>query len=122
MNWLEKLQKRWEVSSIWQVVVILIVFACTGFTVMFLKEPILALLAAQEERTIWFSVGYYLLILPVYNFVLLLYGMLFGQFRFFWAFEKRMLSSMKQLFARKKNQPSHKKSEPSPGPASNLNQ
>jgi hypothetical protein len=101
MNWLEKLQQRWEVSSIGQVVVILIVFACTGFTVMFLKEPILALIAAEEERTIWFSVGYYLLILPIYNIVLLFYGALFGQFRFFWAFEKRMLQGMKKVFVKR---------------------
>lgn len=102
MNWLEKLQQRWEVKNTWQVVVILIVFACTGFTVMFLKEPILALIADKEDRTIWFSVGYYLLILPIYNVVLLTYGALFGQFRFFLAFEKRMLQGMKRVFVRNK--------------------
>lgn len=102
MNWLKKLQKRWEVKSLGQVVLILIVFACTGFTVMFLKEPILELFAAPEERTIWFSVGYYLLILPIYNIVLLVYGAVFGQFRFFWAFEKRMLQGMKKVLIRKR--------------------
>ncbi|MFP4090165.1 MAG: DUF6787 family protein [Cyclobacteriaceae bacterium] len=101
MSWLVKLQKRWEVNSLWQVVVILIVFACTGFTVMFLKEPILAVFTPEEERTIWFSVGYYLLILPIYNIVLLFYGALLGQFRFFWAFEKRMLQGIKRFFVRK---------------------
>jgi hypothetical protein len=101
MNWLEKLQKRWEVHSTWQVVLILIVFACTGFTVMFLKGPVLELFTAPENRTIWFSVAYYLLILPVYNVVLLFYGAIFGQFRFFWAFEKRMLQGIMKVFARK---------------------
>jgi hypothetical protein len=101
MNWLEKLKQRWQVTSIGQVVIILIVFACTGFTVMFLKEPVLSLVQAQEERTIWFSVGYYLLILPIYNVVLLFYGALLGQFSFFLAFEKRMLKSMQKVFSRK---------------------
>jgi len=101
MNWLEKLKQRWEVKSIGQVIIILIVFACTGFTVMFLKEPILALITAPEERTIWFSVGYYLLILPIYNIVLLIYGALFGQFRFFLDFEKRMFKGMQRMFGRK---------------------
>ncbi|MTI22811.1 prolipoprotein diacylglyceryl transferase [Fulvivirga sp. RKSG066] len=93
MKWFKKLEERWQVSS-WQVVIILIVFACTGFTIMFLKEPILDLIIAEEERTWVFSVLYYLLILPVYNVVLLIYGLLFGQFKFFWAFEKRMFRRM----------------------------
>ena len=35
-----------------------------------------------------------ILILPVYNILLLFYGFVFGQFHFFWKFEKRMLSRM----------------------------
>ena len=93
MNWIKRLGKRWNASGT-QVIIILIVFACTGFTVMFLKEPVLSLIAGEAERSIWFSVAYYLLILPVYNIVLLLYGFLFGQFRFFWEFEKRMWRRM----------------------------
>ena len=88
MNWIKRLEQRWNVSST-QVIIILIVFACTGFTVMFLKEPVLSLFADKEDRSVWFSVIYYLLILPVYNVVLLIYGFLFGQFNFFWEFEKR---------------------------------
>lgn len=90
---LERLKKKWEVST-WQAIVILVVFACTGFTVMFLKEPVLSLIADKEERSIWFTVIYYILILPVYNVVLLGYGFIFGQFPFFWKFEKRMFSRM----------------------------
>ncbi|MTI38971.1 DUF6787 family protein [Fulvivirga lutimaris] len=90
---LERLKKKWEVNT-WQAIVILLVFACTGFTVMFLKEPVLSLIAAKQDRSIWFAVVYYILILPVYNVVLLCYGFLFGQFDFFWKFEKRMFSRM----------------------------
>lgn len=90
---LERLKKKWGVNT-WQAIVILLVFACTGFTVMFLKEPILSLFAAKEDRSVWFTVVYYILILPVYNVVLLCYGFIFGQFDFFWKFEKRMFSRM----------------------------
>jgi len=45
-----------------------------------------------------FTVLYYVLILPVYNLFLLIYGALFGQFKFFWAFEKRFFG---RLFGRK---------------------
>lgn len=91
---LKKLQKRWKLKSLGQVLIVLLVFACTGFTVLFLKEPILTFIAPATERTWIFSFFYYLLILPVYNMILLFYGFIFGQFNFFWAFEKRMFSRM----------------------------
>jgi len=61
---------------------------------MFLKEPILNLITPESERTWVFSLVYYLLILPVYNVILLIYGFIFGQFSFFWEFEKRMFRRM----------------------------
>jgi hypothetical protein len=87
-GWMDKLAKRWGVSPA-RVILILVVFACTGFTVMFLKRPVVALFTGDGEQPLLFSVLYYILILPVYNAILLFYGILFGQFRFFWEFEKR---------------------------------
>ena len=92
MSWIKKLEDRWKVSTI-QVFLILIVFACTGFTVLFLKKPVVNYFTGGEAN-FWFSLIYYLLILPVYNVILLVYGFLFGQFTFFWEFEKRMFSRM----------------------------
>ena len=92
-RWVAKLQKRWGVSAS-QVFIILLVFACTGFTVMFLKTPIVSFFTGGAEKSLLFSVIYYILILPVYNLILLVYGFIFGQFQFFWNFEKRMLGRM----------------------------
>jgi hypothetical protein len=90
-TWIEKLKQRWNVKSAWQVIVILIVFACTGFTVLFIKRPLLSWLAGEEGNSALGTVLYYIFILPVYNILLLGYGFLFGQFAFFWSFERRML-------------------------------
>lgn len=93
-GWMDRLAVRWNVSPS-RVLVILLVFACTGFTVMFLKRPIVAWAAgADGEQPLLFSVLYYILILPFYNLVLLVYGALLGQFRFFWAFEKRFFGRL----------------------------
>lgn len=89
MKWIEHLKRKWNLRSSIQVILILVVFATTGFTVMFLKRPIVALFSAEEEQNWWFTIIYYLLILPVYNVFLLFYGFIFGQFSFFWNFEKR---------------------------------
>ena len=103
MNWIDRLQKKWNLKNTWQVLVILIVFACTGFTVMFLKQPLYDLAGITEATSAWIKVPYYLLtILPAYQLILLAYGFIFGQFRFFWAFEKRMLNHIGRLFMKNK--------------------
>ena len=94
MSWLDKLQERWKVGSLLQVVIILVVFACTGFTVLFLKRPLFDYLFEASEVPVWATIVYYVLILPVYNVFLLFYGFVFGQFRFFWNFEKRFFSRL----------------------------
>ncbi|MBL8002966.1 MAG: diacylglyceryl transferase [Flavobacteriales bacterium] len=90
---MDRLAARWNVSPS-RVLIILLVFACTGFTVMFLKRPIVAWATGEGEPRVWFSVLYYVLILPFYNLVLLVYGALLGQFQFFWAFEKRFFGRL----------------------------
>ena len=97
-SWLEKMKTRWKLDSVYQVVVVLIVFACTGFTVLFIKRPILLFLAGDRGDSVMASILYYLLILPLYNVILLAYGFLFGQFNFFWEFEKRFF---RRIFGKK---------------------
>ncbi len=92
-GWLERLRMRWGVTS-GQVFIILLVFACTGTTVMLLKRPVVAFFAGDGEQPLLFSILYYVLILPIYNVILLIYGALFGQFKFFWEFEKRTFRRM----------------------------
>ena len=97
-GWLYRLGAHWGVSA-GRAVIILTVFACTGFTVMFLKRPVVAFFTTEGDQPVLFSVLYYILILPVYNLILLVYGALFGQFAFFWAFEKRFFN---RIFGKKK--------------------
>ncbi len=87
-GWFKKLQARWGVSA-GRAVIILIVFAMTGTTVLFIKAPILNFIIGTSEKTWIHSIIYFILILPIYNILLLIYGSLFGQFNFFWDFEKR---------------------------------
>lgn len=94
MNWLEKLKNRWGLGSLWQVIVVLVVFACTGFTVLFLRRPLMSWIGTTGEMSILYSIAYYIFILPVYNVILLIYGFIFGQFHFFWEFEKKMWRRM----------------------------
>lgn len=98
MSWIDQLQTRWKVKSGLQVVIILIVFACTGFTVLFIKKPLFEYWFPSGDKPAWASTLYWILILPVYNMFLLFYGFLFGQFHFFWEFEKRFFNRIVSIF------------------------
>lgn len=96
---IDKLKKRWGVTSGWQVLIILVVFAATGFTILEIKKPVLWLLDYLGIEEGWVrTVIYILLILPIYQVVLLAYGFLFGQFTFFKNFVLRMLYGILRLF------------------------
>ncbi|MEL6561393.1 MAG: DUF6787 family protein [Bacteroidota bacterium] len=97
MSFVKKLKDRWELSHNYQVWLVLVVFACTGFSVMFLK-PYVLVFFEDVNRTV-FNITYYILIFPVYNLILLFYGFIFGLFNFFWEFEKRTFN---KIFRRKK--------------------
>jgi len=103
MGWLQKLQDRWKVSAL-QVILILIVFACTGFTILYIKRPLFALWFPDGNVPAWIKIAYWIFILPVYNVFLLGYGFVFGQFNFFWNFEKQFFSRILSIFKRRKSQ------------------
>ena len=89
-NFLEKLKTKWKLESLFQVIIILIVFALTGFTILFIKKPIFDFLGISMERGgFWKTVLYLLLVLPLYQIILLIWGFVFGQFGFFWEKEKQ---------------------------------
>lgn len=99
---MEKLKRRWGISSNGQVVLIILVFGITGSSSVYAAKPVLELLGVTRgnfsSEFLWGGLGYYLLrilmIFPVYQILLVTYGWLFGQFKFFWAFEKNMLSRL----------------------------
>jgi hypothetical protein len=101
-GWMERLRQRWKLENLRQVIIVLIVFACTGFTVFFIKKPLLHFLAGDGGDTWTASLLYYIFILPLYNLLLLAYGFLFGQLEFFWKFEARFFNRLLSGFKSKR--------------------
>lgn len=100
-------KERWNIKSNWQVFVIILVFAITGSTAALVSKPILAYFGIVKgfvSNWVYYPL-YILLIFPVYQVLLVGFGFLFGQFTFFWAFEKKMLKSLGLgfLFDKKEN-------------------
>ncbi len=93
---MKKLKERWGIESNLQIVLILIVFAITGSTASYIGKPILAYLSVTQES--FGTIGYWiiriLILFIMYQFLLVFFGWVFGQFNFFWNFEKKMLSRL----------------------------
>ena len=93
---MEKLKKRWGVTSNFQLTVIFIVFAITGSSSAYLSKPVIEWIGiSKDSMSPWVYIPLRLIIIfPVYQVLLVLFGFLAGQFKFFWEFEKKMLRSM----------------------------
>ncbi len=100
-------RERWNIKSNWQLFVIIVVFAITGSSAAYLSKPILALFGISKDNlSAWaYYPLYIVLIFPIYQVLLVSFGFLFGQFTFFWAFEKKMLRScgLGFIFSKKDN-------------------
>ena len=92
---MNNLKKRWGISSSFQLTILFIVFAITGTASAWLSKPFCIWLGiTKEDLGYWFTPVRLILIFPIYQVLLVLIGFLFGQFKFFWAFEKKMLKRM----------------------------
>lgn len=90
---MKKLKERWGIDSNFQLAVIFVVFAVTGSSAAKLAAPLTHLIGIHQDTTsgfIYWPIRI-LIIFPVYQVLLVLFGWLFGQFKFFWNFEKKML-------------------------------
>ena len=90
---MKKLKERWGISSNFQLTIIFIVFAITGSSSAIIAEVLMNAFGwSKTSMSLWLYWPLRIvLIFPAYQVLLVLFGFLFGQFKFFWAFEKKML-------------------------------
>ena len=93
---MNKLKQRWNITSNWQLTLILVVFAITGFSSLQLAKPFLSVIGIPETfQPHWlYRILRLVLIFPIYQVLLVFVGFIFGQFEFFWNFEKKMLKRL----------------------------
>ena len=90
---MRKLKKKWGITSDFQLVIILIVFSVTGSIAVWIAKPLLDFVGLDKTTLspwIFWPIRI-LIIFPIYQVLIVVIGALFGQFKFFWNFEKRML-------------------------------
>lgn len=89
----KKLEKKWILDYKWEMIRVFIVFAVTGSSSMLVGRPIIKLLGITKENLnpIIYWILFIIIGLIFYQILLVTFGWLFGQFKFFWEFEKKML-------------------------------
>ena len=102
---MKRLKERWGVTSNWHLTVIFIVFAITGSTAAKFAAPITDMIGVTKEMGAWiYWPTRILIIFPAYQVLLVFFGWLFGEYTFFWGFEKKMLRHLGLSFLFQKNQ------------------
>jgi hypothetical protein len=103
-EFLIELKERWGITTFYQLLLIIAVFAINGSLSARISNYLLMFIGINDYNTHWFI--YYLillvLVLPIYPFLLMGFGYLFGQSKFFFPFGKRMLSKIGLEFIFKK--------------------
>tara|TARA_B100000902_G_C26963861_1_gene741868 strand:+ start:377 stop:682 length:306 start_codon:yes stop_codon:yes gene_type:complete len=90
---MRRLKEKWGIDSNFQLVIILIVFSVTGSIAVWITKPLLDFVGL--DKTILSPWVFWpiriSIIFPIYQVLIVIIGALFGQFKFFWNFEKKML-------------------------------
>ena len=95
------LEKRWNVDQKWKVIRIFMVFAVTGSLSIIIAKPIFESIGLVKENfgshfliVTSFYILKFVLVLPLYKVLLVFFGWLFGEFKFFLDFTLKLASRL----------------------------
>ena len=96
----KKLEKKWELAYRWEMIRVFIVFAITGSSSAIVGRPFLKIVGITNDnlQPVLYWILYILISFIFYQFLLITIAWLFGQFKFFWNFEKKMIRKMRLGF------------------------
>ena len=93
---IQKVLKIFKVNSISRLIIIFIVFAITGSLSVILGEYVLLLFFSDDVvKGFFYWVIRILIIFPLYQILLIIIGSVFGEFKYFWSIEKKILKRLK---------------------------
>lgn len=89
-------KQRWGITNNFQLLLIIVVFAINGSLSAKISTYLMRFLGINNENTHWafYYLALIILVLPIYPFLLMGFGYLFGQSKFFFPFSKKMLKSI----------------------------
>ena len=96
---LNNLVKRFNAKSNKHLLIIFIIFALSGSGSLFISAPIISTINLEILITYYplYLLVRILIIIPIYQIILIIIATLFGQFNYFWKFEKKILQRFKLI-------------------------
>ena len=94
---MKKLIIFFKAKSFFHLVIIFIIFGISGSLSVFVSGPILEYIQIEKFITYYpaYLITRLILIFPIYQLVLIIVAIVFGQYRYFLNFEKKMMSRLK---------------------------
>lgn len=99
LKYFKRLKVKWEIKSNIDLVLILVVFALAGSSVLKIADFISDLIGVTSDSNmaLWLSIRIFL-IFPIYQALLLIFAFILGQFNFFWSKEKKLFKWIMRIF------------------------
>ena len=98
---LEKTRKFFKTETYLQLFIIFLVFAVSGSLSVIVSEPVVQYIGLEIiDNVVLKTIVRIIIIFPLYQVILLIIGTIFGQFKYFWEFEKKF---WKRFIVKKKN-------------------
>ena len=90
---MKKLKERWGITSNFQIVIIFIVFGITGSVSAYISGPLTNIIIGESELH-WLIklLIRFIVLTPIYQVLLLFFGYIFFQYKFFYNFVKKFMS------------------------------
>jgi len=93
---MKRLKEKWGITSNFQLFIICVVFAITGSLSVLITEPVILFLFGDLDglNPLLSWLLRILIIFPIYQALLLFFGFIFFQYKFFYQFEKKFLKKI----------------------------
>ena len=93
---MKRLKEKWGITSNFQLFIICIVFAITGSFSVLITEPVILFIFGDLDglNPLLSWLLRILIIFPIYQVLLLFFGFIFFQYKFFYQFEKKILKKI----------------------------
>ena len=90
---MKKLKEKWGITSNFQLVIIFIVFGITGSVSAYISGPLTNIIIGESELHWLIKLLIRIIVLtPIYQVLLLFFGYIFFQYKFFYNFVKKFMS------------------------------
>ena len=96
---LQKIINKFHAKSFKHLIIIFLVFALSGSASVLMSSSILTALNLKELINFYplYILVRIILLIPIYQLVLIIIATLFGEFRYFWNFEKKFFKRLRLI-------------------------